>query len=65
MTVTIKVGTKDTIVSSYNLFFSDGLRLKTDDLMWLGTAERDKIRDQFMNVCDALRGAGWTVEGSL
>ena len=67
MTVTVKVGKTEGFVSSYNLFFPDesGLRLRTADLQWLGVAEREKIRDQFEAVLEALVVAGWTVKGVI
>jgi hypothetical protein len=65
MTVTIKTGTKDGIASSYNLFFDNGLRLKTEDLAFLSKGERDSIRQQFEAVIVLLLNGGATVEGSL
>jgi hypothetical protein len=63
MTVTVKVGKKEGFVSSYNLFFPDGLRLKTDDLTFMGADDRKKIREQFEAVLEALCVAGFDVEG--
>ena len=65
MTVTVKTGRKDGIVSSYNLFWENGLRLKTDDLIFLTGAERAAIREQFQAVIVVLLNGGATVVGSL
>ncbi len=63
MKVTVKTAKKEGFVSSYNLFFESGLRLKTDDLTWVGVEERKQIKEQFDAVLDALAKAGWDIEG--
>jgi hypothetical protein len=63
--VLIKVGRKEGLVSSYNLFFEDGSRLKTDDLLWVGAAEREAIAENFLKLVQTLQAAGWKVEGDI
>ncbi len=63
MTVIVKVGKTEGFVSSYNLFFSSGLRLKTDDLTWATDAKHKKTQEQFHDLLETLAAAGWTIEG--
>jgi hypothetical protein len=65
LTAIIKTGRKDTVVSSYNLFFSNGLRLTTEDLVWRSRDERAAIRLQFCQVVIELRNAGVPVHGDI
>lgn len=62
MKAVIKVGRTDTMVSSYNLFFDNGLRLKVD-VLWAGKAEHERIIKQFEEVVSALILGGISVTG--
>lgn len=62
MKVTVKIGTKEGFTSSYNLFFENGLRLKTDDLTFRASSESAETRRQFEEVVAALKRSGFTVE---
>lgn len=63
MKATVKIGTKEGFVSSYNLLFDNGLLLKTTDLTWVTAADSADILRNFKAVVDALRVAGVTIEG--
>jgi hypothetical protein len=65
MTITVKVGKKEGFVSSYNLFFPNGLRLMTEDTTWACAADKKKIQEQFQSVVNSLRDEGWTIEGTI
>lgn len=65
MTAEIQVGTSDGIPTCYSLLFSNGLRLKTDSLPWLGKHGRDAVREQFLALVDSLRESGIEVTGEL
>lgn len=65
MTVTIKIGRKEGFISTYNLFFPDGLRLQTKDLTFASAEDRKLIKIQFQSVVDALRSVGWIIEGEV
>lgn len=65
MKVTIKIGRIEGFVSSYNLFFENGLRLKTDSLVWLSKDDKEAVRLQLIEVVKALRSAGCKIEGEL
>jgi hypothetical protein len=61
----VKVGRKEGFVSSYNLFFDNGLRLQTEDLTWKTADDRTRIGEQFLVVVAALKAAGVEVEGGI
>lgn len=65
MKVTVKIGRTEGFVSSYNLFFENGLRLKTDSLLWVSKDEKENIRLQLAKIVDMLRSAGCDIKGEL
>lgn len=65
MKVIVKVGRTEGFVSSYNLIFPDGLRLKTNSLTWFPASEKQKIHDRFLALLNSFHSAGWTVEGTI
>lgn len=64
MKADIKTGRTEGFVSSYNLFFENGLRLKTEDLTWKSVGERDAVRRRFDTVVMALVEAGIEIYGA-
>ena len=65
MIAEIKVGRTDGKITSYNLFFSNGLRLKADTPWFMSADERAEILAQFLCVVDAMRAAGFVVTGEI
>ena len=61
MIAEIKVGRTDGKITSYNLFFSNGLRLKADTPWFMSADERA----EFLCVVDAMRAAGFVVTGEI
>lgn len=53
--VKVTVGRTEGFVSSLNLQFPNGLVLSTKNLVWLSRAEKENIRNQFSEVCLALK----------
>lgn len=65
MKVLVKVGRKEGFVSSYNLFFENGLRLMTPDQTWATSEERAATKKNFDDVVALLQfnGNQFEVEG--
>jgi hypothetical protein len=63
MKITVKVGRKEGFDSSYNLFFENGLRLKTEDVTFLSREDRLTVQAKFREVVLALRTSGHEVTG--
>lgn len=61
MKVEVKQGKKEGFVSSLNLFFENGLRLKTDDMTFMSSDSKRAIESQFADVVAALASAGFDV----
>jgi hypothetical protein len=64
MKVLVKVGRKEGFVSSYNLFFANGLRLMTPDQTFAASSDRAEVKKQFDDVVAALIVGGFEVEGA-
>lgn len=64
MKAEVKIGRKDGFVSSYNLFFENGLRLMTQSVLWGGVEDRAVVLAQFKEVIAALQAAGVDVIGA-
>ena len=62
---TVKTGTREGFVSSYTIFFSNGLRRKTEDLTWSTTDQQIATRAQFIEVLGVLQQAGVHIEGDI
>jgi hypothetical protein len=62
MTITVKYGRQDGIPSSLNLFFENGLRLRSDSMTFQSRDENETTREKFREVVEALRAAGFTIK---
>ena len=65
MKITLKTGRKEGFVSSWNLFFDNGLRLQTIDLTFRSTDEVDETFTQFCEIVEVLRAAGFEIDGEM
>lgn len=65
MITEVKIGRREDFISSYNLFFPSGLRLKTIDLTFATSEDRAKIAKQFEDLVENLRLSGWEVNGEV
>ena len=61
----VKVGRREGFVSSYNLIFPSGLRLRTEDLTWANYDRKNTVAVQFLNLLQELKNCGWEIEGEV
>ncbi len=63
MKAEIGVAEQETFVAAYLLRFENGLVMRTKDCLWLGKAEHEKLKQEFVAVVKGLEAAGIEIVG--